>query len=262
MLRSVRLAIFAELSLAVGIGWTFGWATLAVGQLNLLSIVFIIALIGIGMDYLVQILTRYRREARRYHRPNAIWARVFRYVSPPIFTACLGAAAAFFAALLTDFRGAAELGIIAGGGLLLCLFSGYTVLPALLVLFPPKFKSLSATHRYPDQHAPPKHGHWRLALPVVWFLLLAAGSPWAFKTYFDPGLLQLQAPNLESVQLVHQLQTWSAVELSKDLNILRQTRAALQGAPTVASTDSVLQAYDNAAWLAAHQNEVPQINWF
>ena len=79
----------------------------------------------------------YRREARRYVRPQAIWARVFRYVGPPVNTACMGAAGAFLVSALTDFKGAAELGVIAGGGLLLCLLAGYTVLPAVLVLFPP-----------------------------------------------------------------------------------------------------------------------------
>src|SRR5262249_9075664 len=98
VLRSVWLAIAAELALAVGIGWTFGWATIAVGELNLLSIVFLIALIGIGMDYLVQILTRYRTEIR-IRRGVGAWLRVFKHVGPPINTACAGAAGAFFVAV-------------------------------------------------------------------------------------------------------------------------------------------------------------------
>ncbi len=69
MLRSIWLALAAEIALGVGIAWTFGWATAAVGELNLLSLVFLIALIGIGMDYLVQILSRYRLEARRVSAP-------------------------------------------------------------------------------------------------------------------------------------------------------------------------------------------------
>src|SRR5205814_817058 len=106
MLRSLWLALAAEIALAVAIGWTFGWATLSLGEVNLLSLVFLIALIGIGMDYLVQILTRFRSESRRHQRPKAIWARVFRHVGPPINTACLGAAGAFLVAMFTDFRGA------------------------------------------------------------------------------------------------------------------------------------------------------------
>ena len=88
------------------------------------------------MDYLVQILSRYRAEAGRRRDPRTIWVAVFRQVGPPINTACLGAAGAFFVSLFTDFQGAADLGLIAGGGLILCLLAGYTFLPALLTLWP------------------------------------------------------------------------------------------------------------------------------
>ncbi|HEY7117826.1 MAG TPA: MMPL family transporter, partial [Tepidisphaeraceae bacterium] len=140
LLRSLWLALAAELALGVGIAWTFGWATLTLGELNLLSIVFLLALIGIGMDYLVQVLSRYRAEATRRRDPRTIWVAVFRQVGPPINTACLGAAGAFLVSLFTDFEGAADLGLIAGGGLILCLLAGYTFLPALLTLFPVRTK--------------------------------------------------------------------------------------------------------------------------
>jgi hypothetical protein len=260
MLRSLWLALAAELALAIGIGWTFGWATLALGELNLLSIVFLIALIGIGMDYLVQISMRYRREARRYTRPSAIWLRVFKHVSAPINTACFGAAGAFLVSIFTNFRGAAELGIIAGGGLLLCLLSGYTVLPALLTLFPPRLRAVDPSERYRDP-PPPRSFARRVIGPFLWITLLAVGVPFAQRVGFDAGLIDLQAPNLESVKLVRTLQTWYAVELSKDLNLLKSVRAGVQNAPTVASTDSVLNALDNQAFLDEPANRLPAIAW-
>ena len=259
MLKSIRLAFFAELSLAVGIGWTFGWATLSVGELNLLSLVFLIALIGIGMDYLVQILAAYRREARRRRRAQAIWTRVFTSVGPPINTACLGAAGAFLVSALTDFRGAADLGIIAGGGLLLCLLAGYTVLPALLVLFPPKLQMLDVADRYAGPVA--QVGGWRLLLPAGWIAALLIGMVFAVKTRFNPNLLDLQAPNTPAMQPIRKLQTWSAVILSKDIVLLREARKAVEASPTVASTNSILNAYDNYDWLQGHRKELPTIEW-
>ncbi len=258
MLRSIWLALVAELALGVGIGWSFGWATAAIGQLNLLSLVFLIALIGIGMDYLVQILTRYRLEARRYTRPSAIWVRVFKYVGPPINTACLGAAGAFFVAVFTEFRGAAELGIIAGPGLILCLLAGYTVLPAMLTIFPPKLKHFEASERYKPAR---RSGAGWLALPAVWAILLLAGAQYMPRAHFDPGLIKLQVPNLESVKLIRTLQTWVAVVLSKDVEQLRQVRAAVADSPLVASTDSILTAQDNADWLRKHAADVPKVDW-
>jgi predicted RND superfamily exporter protein len=288
-LKSVWLAVVAEICLGVGIGWTFGWAELTVGELNLLSIVFLIALIGIGMDYLVQIMVRYRQEARRHVRGCAVWARVFRHVGPPINTACLGAAGAFLVAVFTDFSGAAQLGIIAGGGLLLCLLSGYTVLPALLTLFPGRFSRLHRQRKRaaaagangasngddangdadddelpalrPRHIIPARSGGWRLLMPVAWGVLLLVGVfVFAPRTGFNPNLIELQAQNLESVQLIRKLQAFSAVVLSKDLDVLRRTREAVKDLPTVQSTESILIAYDNAAWLAANA-KIPEIQW-
>jgi hypothetical protein len=257
--RSIWMAAVAEISLAVAIGWTFGWAALSVGELNILSLVFLITLIGIGMDYLVQILTRYRREARLYERPAAVWARVFKHVSPPICTACLGAAGAFFVSIFTDFRGAAELGVIAGGGLLLCLASGYTVLPALMVLWPPDLGPVRTDKRYPT--AKRRSFLRRLTPPACWVLALVFVVPFCDRTYFNPNLLDMQAKNLASVQLVRKLQTWDAVVITPDLSMLRRVRDAVRGSAAVANTDSILEAQDNYAWLQDHQSELPAIQW-
>ncbi len=220
-LRKLWLVIVAELCLGVGIGWTFGWATLSTGRLNLLSLVFVIALIGIGMDYLIQILTRYRHEKQRYTRPDAIWSRVFRYVSPPISTACLGAAGAFFVSKLTRFAGAGELGVIAGGGLLLCLLAGYTLMPALLTLFPANVGKIREENRYTGNGKSQRVAFWRLAIPVAW-ILIAAGGLWvALPPKFDPDLIKLQAQGLDSVKLVHKLPTWYGAVMTDDLAKLR-----------------------------------------
>jgi predicted RND superfamily exporter protein len=263
-LRSIWLALASELSLLAGIGWTFGWATLAVGRLNILSIVFLIALIGIGMDYLVQILSRYRQEAARSHRQTVIWTNVFRHVSLPINTACAGAAGAFLVATLTDFRGAAELGIIAGGGLFLCLVAGYTVLPALLVLAPPRIALIPLAERRREHEARPRAARWRILLLLLWIVPLLLGLPWISKPTFDSNLLKLQAPDVPSVKLIDKLQTWSAVVMSKDLDMLRQVRAAAMSSPLVDHTDSFLDADDNRAYLIRFGATVPglgSIHW-
>lgn len=259
MLRSLWLAFVAELALGVGIGWTFGWATATVHELNLLSIVFLIALIGIGMDYLVQVLTRYRVESRRHERAKVVWLRVFKHVAAPINTACLGAAGAFFVSIFTDFRGAAELGIVAGGGLILCLIAGYTVLPAILTLWPGKFSKVDVALR--SLPPPPTRGPIRLVLPIIWIAALCGLAFFIPRTHFNPNLLDLQAPHLESTELIRKLPTWSEVILSKDLGALRKARAAVEHLPAVASTESFLSAQDNYQWLQQHKNELTSIEW-
>ncbi len=79
------------------------------------------------------------------------------------------------------------------------------------------------------------------------------------RTSFDPGLLTLQNQSLQSVQLVHKLPTWFDAELSSDLTVLRQARAAVERLPTVDHTESVLTAFDNYAYLKA--NPLPDVNF-
>jgi predicted RND superfamily exporter protein len=286
LLRSFWIAVAAEIALLIGIGWTFGWATATVHKLNLLSMVFLIALTGIGMDYLIQVLTRYRRESARRQSPRGIWTGVFKYVAAPINTACLGAAGAFFVSIFTNFRGAAELGIVASGGLLLCLLTGYVVLPPLLTLFPAKGRphdaergddcedqpTPSRSPRYAegpdrkqeksDHSTSPRPSPWRhlwLAPPFIWAILLLLGIPFGQRAKFDPGLLKMQAQSLQSVQLIHKLQTWSAVVLAPpgDIDKLKQVRDAVEKLPTVAGTESIITAYENNDWLK-HQ-QAPEI---
>ena len=55
----VRHALLANLILLVGMAWAFGYVTLAVGHLNILSVTFTVTMIGIGIDYGVYYVARY-----------------------------------------------------------------------------------------------------------------------------------------------------------------------------------------------------------
>ncbi len=51
--------------LLIAMAWSFGFATVAVGHLNLLSIVFALVLVGIGVDFGVHIVIRYVEAGKR-----------------------------------------------------------------------------------------------------------------------------------------------------------------------------------------------------
>jgi hypothetical protein len=213
------------------------------------------------MDYLVQVLTRYRFESQSHTRPRALWVRVFRHVSAPINTACLGAACAFFVSIFTDFRGAAELGIIAGGGLILCLIAGYTILPALLTLLPVRPRRLDVHDDGVLEELPPKAGAKWLIVPGIWIALMFMGAPFSLRTSFNPNLLDLQAPKLKSVELIRHLPTWQSVVLSRDLGMLRRVRSVVAASPLVRGTESILNAQDNYQWLHARAPDLPKFEF-
>ncbi len=130
----VRHALLANLILLVGMAWAFGYVTLAVGHLNILSVTFTATMIGIGIDFGVYYVARYLQLRGEKLDCEASLLETARGAGPAITTGALTTAVAFFAAGFTSFTGVAELGIIAGGGLLLCAISELVLLPACIYL--------------------------------------------------------------------------------------------------------------------------------
>ena len=64
-LRSVRLVIAVVATLLMGLVWTAAFATLAVGQLNLISVAFAVLFIGLGVDFGIHMALRFREELTR-----------------------------------------------------------------------------------------------------------------------------------------------------------------------------------------------------
>ncbi len=133
--RSLRRTFLELTALGIGLSWTFGWTTLVIGHLNILSLVFAPMLCGLGMDYGIHWLTRYEEEERdpTLTRKDII-VRVVERSGPGVLHAGLATAFAFFPFMLTGFVGLSELGAISGTGILFVVLADFTVLPALIFL--------------------------------------------------------------------------------------------------------------------------------
>lgn len=202
--RGIINTIAAVLSLLVAICLSFGFATLSVGHLNILSSVFAVMLIGIGIEYGIQVILRMQEElARGADRLEALRLALAKN-GWSIAMAAATVAAAFITFAFTDFKGIAELGIIAAGGVAICVAVTFTVLPALLVIFPtriPKVRPAPATERLWQKVL---FGSPRIVLAVALVLSLACLWPLSCSE-FDYNLMNLQAKGLESVRYAYKL---------------------------------------------------------
>jgi hopanoid biosynthesis associated RND transporter like protein HpnN len=120
-------------TLLIGIAWSLGWLTLTVGHLNILSATFAVMLIAMG-DYGILWVTRYEQARRCGMDVRSALVHTATHVAVGNLTAATALALAFFAAMLADFKAVAELGWVAGCGVLLCALACFTVLPAVLML--------------------------------------------------------------------------------------------------------------------------------
>ena len=114
------LAIFC---LLVAISWSLGFTTLAIGHLNILSIVSVTVLIGLGVDFGIHILERYREEKSFGKEVIPALQQTLRKTGHGNMAGAIITAIAFFAMTFTDFTGIAELGLICGGGIILCFIA-------------------------------------------------------------------------------------------------------------------------------------------
>lgn len=202
LFRSVLRPLFALLALALALGCTYGFAVIAVGQLNLLSIVFTLILIGLGIDFGIHILARYLEETAAGVAVKQAAINAVVLTGRGCLSAALTSSVAFLSALFTDFAGLAELGLISGAGILFSLCTAISFLPAALCLWDGRGSSSSHRHAIHQVRTLPLLDagvrHWRIVLTVS-LLLLAGALPVACKVGLNRNLLSLQADGLESV---------------------------------------------------------------
>lgn len=241
----VRRPAVTIISLLIAIAWSFGYITLAVGHLNILSVSFGVILIGLGIDFGIHYIARYQQLRRDGIGVSRSLLRTASSVGPGIVTGAVTTALAFLTAGLTNFPGIAELGIISGGGILLCLVSSLFVLPAMVRITDrgtQKQKPVAALPigqvcewfiRYPKR---------TLALGVIGTILLAVGVP---RLRIDHNLLNLQATGLQSVELERTIlsksnrSVWFALSMADSPAELLRRKELFEALPTVDRTEEI-----------------------
>jgi len=200
-----RHPLLAVTSLSVGTAWSMGYITLFIGHLNILSSAFAVILIGQGIDFSMYYVAEYLQLRRTVSSSRDALLRTVAKVGPSVATGAVTTAVAFFMAGLTEFTGVAELGIVAGGGILLCWIAGLTLLPAMIHLIDSK---------WPSKHVPQPvdvrswlepilaRPRTLLAVTCVGTLVLVFGLT---RLRYDHNLLHMQPRGLESVDLEQKL---------------------------------------------------------
>lgn len=203
--RSITLTLATLSVLTMGLMLTFGFASLDIGHLNIISVSFAALYIGIGDDYAVQVCMRYRELARQNLSRWQALIEAVRRVAPPITLCAITGATGFFAFVPTKYTGVSELGLIAGVGIFISLVITLTVLPAVLKLFPlgtgPTKRSDDLfpdwVYLFPIRHA--ALVRWTTAA------LILAGLGLLTQARFDINPLNLRDPDSESVATFREL---------------------------------------------------------
>jgi hopanoid biosynthesis associated RND transporter like protein HpnN len=207
----------ATACLLVGIGYTLAFATLTIGHLNILTITFVPILIGMAIDFGVHLIARYEEELREGRPERMAIQKALVATGTGIFTSGLTTAGAFLAMILTSFKGIREMGVISGGGLLICLVPMMTMLPALLLM-----RRGPVREQVPHPRRQRSHGHARRErLEQVWLrrprfvawtgavitILAVLAIP---GLVFDYNVLNMQSQSLQGVVFERRIEAASS----------------------------------------------------
>jgi hopanoid biosynthesis associated RND transporter like protein HpnN len=136
--RSWRLIVPILLTLALGLCLTLGFAAAAVGTLNLVSVAFAILFVGIAVDFAIQFSVRFRQSLLTEGATGAALDSTAYHVGPEVLVAAAATACGFLAFVPTSFAGVAELGLIAGVGMVIAFLCTILFLPAAVAVFAPR----------------------------------------------------------------------------------------------------------------------------
>jgi len=257
--KGIVKPLLALFSLLIALAWSLGFTSLTVGHLNILSVVFTTILIGLGIDFGIHILERYKEERKEGDDISTALQKTLQGTGQGNFSGAITTAMAFGAMVLTDFIGIVELGWIAGWGILFCMIAMVLLLPALVILEEkwrkPVYtksieKPITASISWIDRF----FSHYKLIITACCFLVLV--SSLALRTaHFDYNLLNLQTKGTEAVKYEMRIlenagrSAWSAAMLADTLEEVRQKETQLKTLPTIENVESI------AAMVPKHQEE-------
>jgi hopanoid biosynthesis associated RND transporter like protein HpnN len=242
--RSLKIVAAILVTLFAGLAITMGIGLAVIGQFNVISVAFIPLFVGIGVDFGIQYSVRYRAERHAHLELEPGLDHAGIVMGPPLTLAAIATAACFYSFVPTRFSGVAELGFIAGNGMLIAFLLNGTLLPALLKLMNPSgekreigFGRLAAV----DQFLFCK----RRTIVICWGVLTVAGLALMPSLTFDANPYDLRSNTAESMATLYDLMKDSATS-PNSIEILAPSLAEAQ---TLAARVAQLPEVDHATTL-------------
>jgi predicted RND superfamily exporter protein len=214
--------LFAISNLVVGLIWAFGTAGLVVGQLNMLTSVMSVVLLGLGIDFSIHFFSGFTEWRARGDSIELALEKTFLKNGKGIITGGLTTSCAFLTLVISSARGMKEMGLVAGLGLLAILLATLLFLPLLLV-----FRERRVDRRRED----PERGTLKPRRNLSYGFLGAVGE-W---------LGRHRVPSLLAVLAVSVVLVWSALKIEWDMDFRNMEPKGLMSIQLV---DTVLEKFD------------------
>ena len=209
--RMYSVPFISGIPLFVGIMWTMGLAGFTIKRLNIMTAMYMVVLLGLGIDYAIHLLTSFMQERDDGNDFTTSVGNSLKKSGAGIFTGALTTAVAFFMLVIARSNVVRELGVVAGFGILSELVAMIIMVPALLGFRNHRLVKKGKSESKLLEKFTPGFGiisslgtkiKGRPALFI--FLMLAAGillATQAGKVDVEGNMMKMEAKGLESIEL-------------------------------------------------------------
>jgi len=200
--------LMAITNLIIGIIWAVGLTALTVGQLNMMTQMMMVILLGLGIDFSIHLISTFTENRAQGESIENSLINTFLKSGKGVITGAFTTSFAFFSLIISHSRGMKEMGIVTGLGLLAILACTLLFLPTVMVLREKRLeKKQKAANKVRDlsfqflgKSSVAMHNKWYatligVILVTVWLALIGS------QITFDYNYMNIEAKGLRSIAL-------------------------------------------------------------
>ncbi|MBN2102511.1 MMPL family transporter [bacterium] len=199
--------LFAILNLLIGLLWAIGLTAMTVGQLNIMTQMMAVILLGLGIDFSIHFISGFTENRSSGQSIAESLKLTFQKYGKGIMTGGLTTSFAFLSLMISSSRGMKEMGLVTGLGLIAVLITTFLALPAFLVLRERRIQRKTILHvrrdisfRFLGKTGALLGNHFLLTFIISW--ILTTGMIWhASRITFDQNYMNMEPEGLPSVML-------------------------------------------------------------
>jgi predicted RND superfamily exporter protein len=264
----IRSVVFALIVLIFGIVYTYGLLGVTFKEITMLTSFMAVMLIGLGIDYGIQLVTNYTTYRASGLEPKEALRNMYVRSGMGTFLAALTTAIGFFVMAATGSKALAEFGVLAGMGIISCFIALFFILPSVLFWFvkrdPARVRIPKVEYRFIARLGKTTFRHKWLTLAVGLVVtggLLAA----AFLNRMEYDVMKLEPAQMTSIKMYYKvldefdINIMSAMAVADSVEEARQLQEALEQESLIAEVGSVAQFIPSDRQQVARLDEIRKI---
>jgi len=244
----LRSILFILIVLVAGIVFNYGFIGITIKEINMLTSIMGVLLIGLGVDYGIQIVTNFTTYREDGLEPKEALRLTYLKAGMGTLLAALTTALAFFVMSATGIKAFAQFGLIMGTGIINCFLAMFFILPALLLRWGKKDLSKShlpnINYQFLARLGKTTYRH-RTATIIVGIVITVGLSAAVFLNEMEFDMMQLepqQMPSIiqyEKVMEKFEMTPFASMVITDSIEEAREITEKLEKTPMVADISSV-----------------------